>query len=173
MRSVVLTGFMATGKTAVGSEVARRLGRRFVDTDALIVETAGLSIPEVFSRFGETRFRALEREAIVRACAEPGAVVATGGGAMVDAENRARLKAAGPVICLDADVDTIVRRVGDDPGRPLLQGHDARDRVRALLAERAPAYAAADHRIDTSGQTVHEVADAVLAIVRADAEVVR
>jgi 3-dehydroquinate synthase len=166
MRSVVLTGFMGTGKTAVGSEVARRLGRRFIDTDTLITEAAGLPIPEIFARFGETRFRAFEREAIERACAEPGAVVATGGGAMVDPENRARLKAAGPVICLDADVDTIARRVGDDPGRPLLRGGDPRERVRALLAERATAYAAADHRVDTSGRTVGEVVDAVLAIAR-------
>ena len=91
MRSIVLTGFMGTGKTAVGREVAQRLGRRFVDTDDLVVEMASMPVAEIFERFGEMRFRALERDAIARACAMPGAVVATGGGAMMDPDNRKRL----------------------------------------------------------------------------------
>ncbi len=171
MQSVVLTGFMGTGKTAVGREVAQRLGWRFVDTDDLVVEAAGMDVPAIFARFGEAHFRALERQAIDRACARPGAVIATGGGAMLDPANRTTLSAAGPVICLDADVDAIVDRVGIDAHRPLLAGANVRERVRALRAERAPAYAAAEHHLDTSGRSVAEVADAVLGILRTGAPV--
>ena len=173
MRSIVLTGFMGTGKTAVGHEVAQRLGRRFVDTDDLVVEKAGMPIAEIFERFGEAHFRALEREAIATACRIPGAIVATGGGAMMDPENRKQLAAAGPVICLDADVDTIVARVGADPGRPMLGGGDVRARVQALLDARAVAYATASHHLDTSGRSVDEVADAVIALATGKAEAVR
>jgi 3-dehydroquinate synthase len=170
MQSVVLTGFMGTGKTAVGREVAQRLGWRFVDTDDLVVEAAGMDVAAIFARFGEAHFRALERQAIDRACATPGAVIATGGGAMLDPANRTTFSAAGPVICLEADVDVIVDRVGTDARRPLLAGANVRERVRALRAERAPAYAAADHHLDTSGRSVAEVADAVLGILRAGAQ---
>ena len=168
MGSIVLTGFMGTGKTAVGREVARRLGWQFVDTDQLVEDAAGMTIAQIFARFGEAEFRSRERDAIARACATPQVVMATGGGAMVDPDNRARLKAAGTVVCLDADVDTILARVGDDPGRPLLrsaEGGDVRERVRKLLAKREAAYAAADHRVSTAGRTVAEVAGAVLAAV--------
>jgi shikimate kinase len=162
MAAIILTGFMGTGKTAVGREVARRLGRPFVDTDALVEQDAGLAIAEIFAQFGEGHFRTLERAAIARACSVADAVIATGGGAMLDPENQARMKAAGHVICLAADVDTILRRTDENTRRPLLRGENARERVSALLAERADAYAAADRRVDTSGRSVAEVADAVL-----------
>jgi shikimate kinase len=166
MRSIVLTGFMATGKTEVGREVARRLGRPFVDTDRLIEEAAGIPVPAIFARHGEAHFRTLEREAVARACAVSGAVVATGGGTMLDPENRRRLKAAGPVICLAADADTIAARVGSGVSRPLLaDGGDVRTRIGELLAAREAAYAAADRRVDTSQRSVTGVADAIVELV--------
>jgi shikimate kinase len=165
--SIILTGFMGTGKTAVGREIARRLGRTFVDTDALIVESAGQSITDIFAQAGEPRFRELERAAIAHACTLVDAVVATGGGAMLDRENRERMKKAGIVVCLQATEDVIMERVGGDATRPLLQGGDARDRLRTLAAQRADAYAAADHHVDTSGRSVAEVAETVVALLPA------
>jgi shikimate kinase len=155
---------MGTGKTAVGREIARRLGRPFLDTDTLVVEAAGQSISEIFAGPGERRFRELERAAVAEACAVPDAVVATGGGAMLDPENRARMKAAGPVVCLHADEDTILSRVGGDATRPLLLGGDTRERLRALRAERAAVYAAADHHVETAGRSIGEVAEWVIGL---------
>jgi shikimate kinase len=168
MGNIVLTGFMGTGKTAVGREVARRLGWRFIDTDRLVEEAAGMSVAEIFARDGEASFRARERQAIAEACAVQDAVVATGGGALADPVNRERLRAAGTIVCLDADVETVLGRIGDDTTRPLLRSGahgDVRARVRALMAEREPVYATADHRVDTSGRSVAAVADAVLQVL--------
>ena len=105
MAVVILTGFMATGKTEVGRKLAALLGAPFVDTDALVESATGRAIADIFARDGEPHFRALEREAVERACAIDGAVVATGGGTLLDPENRRRLAAAGPVVCLTAAPD--------------------------------------------------------------------
>jgi shikimate kinase len=168
MASIVLIGFMGSGKTVVGQEIARRLGRSFVDTDAMVEAAAGMRVAEIFAHYGEARFRALERDAIAKV-STPGtvgdAVVATGGGAVLDPENRRQLKKIGPIVWLDADVESIMARVGSDTSRPLLRGTDVRARVRALLEERESAYATADHRVDTSRRSVTAVADAVLATV--------
>jgi shikimate kinase len=174
---VILAGFMGTGKTSVGRRVAQTLGRTFVDTDALVESSAGRSVTEVFATDGEARFRAMERDAIARACAMPDAVIAIGGGALTDAESRRRLMVAGPVICLRAAPEDILSRVGDASSRPLLAGihgesEDAARarrlaRIRALLDERAATYALATHQLDTSGLSVDEVAERVCTLVTA------
>jgi shikimate kinase len=170
---VILTGFMATGKTEVGRRLARLLGRPFVDTDGLVEAAAGRSVAEIFAAEGEAGFRARERDAVEKACAVPDAVIATGGGTLLDAENRRRLAAAGAIVCLSADAEEILRRVGDPATRPLLvrrngHGDDAAgriERIRALLAERAPAYALATHTIETSGLEVDDVVARVRTLV--------
>jgi shikimate kinase len=166
---IVLTGFMATGKTEVGRRLARLLGRPFVDTDGLVEAAAGCPIAEIFARHGEAHFRALERAAVEQACAVPEAVIATGGGALLDPENRRRLAAAGPIVHLTARPEEILRRVGDPSSRPLLangnrQG-DRLERIRALLAERTPAYALATHAVETSDLSVEQVVERVQALV--------
>lgn len=141
-RNVVLTGFMATGKTTVGRLVAERLGYEFVDTDALIEDRHG-PIPQIFLEYGEDEFRRLEREVAAELAGRDGLVVATGGRMLVDPVNAEVLGATGDVFCLTATVDTIVERLtaaGTDT-RPMLAGHDLRTRVADLLAERADAYA--------------------------------
>ncbi|HZP43928.1 MAG TPA: shikimate kinase [Candidatus Binatia bacterium] len=169
MAHLILTGFMATGKTEVGRRLARQLGRPFIDTDALVEAAAGRTIAEIFAAEGERRFRELERAAVEQACAVPEAVIATGGGVLLDPENRRRLAAAGPIVCLSARPEEILARVGDPRTRPLLaNGNGAGDclaRIRALLAERAPAYAIATHTVETSGLTVEEVVARVRALV--------
>jgi len=158
MATVVLTGFMGTGKTRVGQELARRFGRPFIDTDELIERTEGRPISEIFARQGEPYFRTVERRAVAQAVAAGDAVIATGGGAISDPENLARLKAAGPIVCLVASPEVILARTeAEGDIRPLLKAGSPRQRIRELLAERAPAYASADLTVDTSSRSVEEV----------------
>ena len=159
MPQIVLTGFMGTGKTAVGRRLARALGRPFVDIDGLIEAAAGRTVAEIFATDGEPHFRALERDAVEQACSVPEAVIATGGGTVLDPDNRRRLAAAGPIVCLEAKPEDILRRVGDPASRPLLAaGRDqGLGRIRSLLDERAPTYALAAHTVDTSGLSLDEV----------------
>ena len=171
MTQIILTGFMGTGKTEVGRRLARALGRTFVDTDRLVEAKGGRAVTDVFAAEGEAGFRALEREAVAEACALPDAVIATGGGALVDPENRRRLAAAGPIVCLTATPEAILRRLGDAASRPLLAAcaSDAErlERIRALLAARATAYGSASHTIDTTGLTVDQVVERVRTAVEA------
>jgi shikimate kinase len=168
---IIIAGFMGTGKTEVGRRLARALGRPFVDTDRLVETKAGRRVHEIFAAEGEARFRALEREAVAEACAIPDAIVSTGGGAVVDPENRRRLAAAGPIVCLTATPEAILARVGDPTSRPLLAGcaSDAERlaRIRELLAAREAAYRSAAHVVDTTGLTAEQVAARVRDLVEA------
>jgi shikimate kinase len=162
---VVLTGFMGTGKTAVGRRVAERLGRQLIDTDELIERKAGMPVREIFVQLGEPRFRELERAAVDQACAETDAVIATGGGTIVDERSFQRLAESGLMVCLVATPRAIARRVRlTAADRPLLKGHRGLiGRVRELLEQRAPVYARVPLQIDTSTLSVEQVADTVVA----------
>jgi shikimate kinase len=162
-RNVVLAGFMATGKTVVGRRLAERLGYAFVDLDTLIAAEAGMAIPQIFAERGEAAFRALEAEMVRQSARRRRSVIATGGGAVVDPGNLAALKRCGVVITLTADPETILSRVGGIADRPMLLGGDPAERIRALLALRAEAYAQADLIVDTSRSSVDEVVDRILA----------
>jgi len=162
--NVVLTGFMGTGKTTVGRLLASQLGRTFVDTDERIVARAGRSIPDLFAERGETGFRDLEA-AVCRELAQcSGLVIATGGGALLDADVRAAFSSTGRVVCLTCDVDEMLRRIGQDVDRPLLDAApDARrEEINRLLAERAAVYDALPLHIDTTGRSPDATADAIL-----------
>jgi shikimate kinase len=171
MAQFILTGFMGTGKTEVGRRLARATSRAFVDTDNLVEVAAGRSIPEIFAAEGEARFRTLEREAVRQAVAVPDAVVATGGGVLLDPESRRLLLAAGPVVCLTATPEEILRRLGAGRDRPLLAGASAGERlakIRALLEERDASYRVATHRIDTTGRSVDDVVTEIRSLVGAE-----
>lgn len=161
-RTIVLAGFMGTGKSSAGRRLAARLGREFVDTDALIERDAGTSIARIFADRGEAEFRAREKRAVAVAVGKEGRVVAVGGGAILDGENLAAMKAAGPVVCLTARPEIVLARVAHDTGRPLLQGPQPLETIRGLMAERAGAYARADVTIDTSDLTPDEVIETLL-----------
>ena len=164
--NIILTGFMGTGKTAVGQAVAERLGRWFVDMDTIIEQRAGKSINEIFAQEGEPAFRQMEAELCRELAQEEHLVIATGGGALLPATNRQTLGASGVLICLTAPADAILARLGDATDRPLLAGPDRRQRVEALLAQRAPDYAAILHQIDTAGLTVEQAAERVIRLAR-------
>jgi 3-dehydroquinate synthase len=164
MRNVIITGFMGTGKSIVGQEVAQRLGRPFVDMDAEIEARAGKAIPRIFSEDGEPAFRYLETVLCRELSEQDGQVIATGGGTLIDPENRARMLETGTVICLHADADEILHRIGHDEGRPLLHVDDPRSEIERLLAVRRDAYAALPWHLDTTGLSIGEVIERVIAL---------
>ena len=168
---IILTGFMATGKSTVGKLIARRLGCRFADSDRELCARAGKSIAAIFADHGEPHFRTLEREVIAALAADPNrSVIATGGGALADDRNFSVLSSAGIVICLSARVEVIARRVRHSahPRPKLLQSGQPLERsIADLMAARAGAYAKAEVTIDTSDLSPEEVADRVLQAVAA------
>ena len=166
--NVILIGFRCTGKTSVGQEIARRLGRPFIDADTYLQEREGKTIAEVFAQGGEDLFRRLERETIAQLTERDGLVVAAGGGAVLDEENVRRLRSSGVLVRLTASLESILARLhGDEKTcseRPrLTDEEDMRREVERLLGRRGPLYeAAADLTIDTEGRSVAEVSDDVL-----------
>ena len=168
MKHLVLVGLMGAGKTTVGRHCAERLGRPFVDTDDVVVAHAGMSVDEIFRTAGEPHFRELERAAVADVAASPEPlVIACGGGAVLDPENRRALRGSGVVVWLRADTATLAARVGDGSSRPLLRG-DAPATLDRLGRLREPAYEAAAHcTVDTAGKDVSAVTDDVLAAFEA------
>jgi shikimate kinase/3-dehydroquinate synthase len=165
MRNIVLTGFMGTGKSAVGRRLARALGWRFVDTDEMIERKTGRTIPRIFADSGEGYFRKIERKMIQSAARQKNTVIATGGGAVLDPRNVRALKKNGLLVGLKASPRAILSRVsGSD--RPLLKGGDPRRRVERLLAERRERYEMADLVVDTSGRDADRVSRGILAFVK-------
>lgn len=163
-RHLALIGLMGAGKTTVGERCAERLQRPFVDTDLLIEAMTDRTIPELFAN-GEGEFRAWEREAVADASASPQPVViAEGGGAVVDPENRRRMSASCYVVWLRATPEVLASRVeADGVNRPLLASYGATGTLARLAEARAVHYeAAADAAVDTDGLTVDQVVDAVL-----------
>jgi shikimate kinase len=159
--NVVLIGFMGAGKTAVGAALAERLGFELVDTDTIVTQDAGMNVPAIFAAEGENGFRRREAEAVAKACAGTGRVIACGGGAVLALRNYQALKDAGPIVFLRTGADELIRRLGDGKGRPLLGG-DVSEAVPRLLAERGPAYdAAADLVVDTDGRDPGDLADQI------------
>jgi len=163
--SVILTGFMGTGKTTIGRQLAQRLGKGFVDTDQRIEQLDGRSVADIFAAAGEGYFRELERRVVAEAV-KLDAVIATGGGAIMDAANFERMHAAGPIICLTADIDVILQRTARDSSRPLLGAQERRQRVEELLRTRTVAYARADVIIDTSTRSVDSILDDIIAFLQ-------
>jgi shikimate kinase len=162
-RNLVLIGFMGSGKSSVGRELARRWGYRFTDSDALIRHKYDLSIPDIFAKHGEAFFREAEYQALVRLQGINSTVIATGGGIVIQPRNLPLLRTLGPVVWLSADQTTIIDRVGQSSHRPMLNQADPEESVTRLLAERAPLYRqAADLQIETSGLTHREVADRIV-----------
>jgi shikimate kinase/3-dehydroquinate synthase len=162
--NLILTGFMATGKTRVGQEVAERLGRPFVDMDVVIERRAGKPIPRIFAQDGEGAFRQMESALCEELSSQRALVIATGGGALVDPANRAVMMQGGTVVCLTCDVNEILRRADahGDTDRPLLDVADRRHEIERLLDLRQEAYSAIPWQVDTTGLSVGEVVTRVI-----------
>ena len=161
-RTIVLVGLMGVGKSSVGRRLATALDLPFRDADHEVEAAAGCTIPEIFAEMGEGAFRDGERRVIARLLDEPPHVLATGGGAFVNAETRALIKSKALAVWLKADLELLARRVGRKEGRPLLKGRDPMDVLREHARLRYPAYGEAHLTVET-GDTAHGVAvDAVI-----------
>lgn len=166
--NVVLTGFMATGKSTVGRVLAARLRYGFVDTDRIIEERHG-PIPVIFAERGEAAFRALERALAEELAGLSSLVISTGGGMLLDPAVADVLSATGTVVCLTAEPEVILKRVGGARAgerRPLLAGADPRARITELLAERAEAYGRFP-QVSTDGRSPTEIAIEIESLLRA------
>ena len=164
---------MASGKSTVGPRLAARLGQPFLDLDRLIVARDGRPIPEIFAEEGEEQFRILETEALHTTAETDDLVVALGGGALVDDDNRAFAREHGRVVYLEVTPETILERVGDEADqRPLLQDETGTplstdrmlERIESMLEERRPTYEEATHGVD-AGRPVEEVVTRIVALV--------
>jgi len=156
LRSIVLIGLMGAGKTAVGRRLANRLDLPFVDADTEIEVAAGASIGEIFAEHGENYFRQGERKVIMRLLEGGPQVLATGGGAYMNADTRAAIKARGLSIWLKAELKVLLKRVGRRGNRPLLAGGDPEGVMKRLMDERYPIYAKADVTVE-SRDVPHDV----------------
>lgn len=164
-RSLVLVGLMGAGKSTVGRRLAQKLGLPFRDADHEIELAAGMTIPEIFATHGEEHFRDGERRVIARLLQEGPMVLATGGGAFMNADTRAAIAAAGVSVWLKADLDVLMRRVRKRATRPLLRNPDPEGTMRNLMEVRHPVYATADVTV-YSHEAPHDrvVADVVQAL---------
>jgi shikimate kinase len=164
-RCIVLVGMMGAGKSSVGRRLATRLGLAFFDADTEIERAAGMTIPEIFAARGEAEFRDGERRVIARLLADGPLVLATGGGAYMSAETRARIAERGVSVWLKADFDVLMRRVRKRSNRPLLRTADPDATLRRLIDDRYPVYALADltiHSRDVPHDVVvQEIVDAL------------
>ena len=167
MKLIVLVGFMGTGKSSCGRALAVRLGCAFIDLDKYIEDKENKTIPEIFAAEGEAYFREKEREAVREVVQRKNAVIATGGGTIKDEENLALLKERGVLVCLTADVDTILQRTERRGERPMLDARaDRRKAVEELLASRQGMYAQADFAVDTSALSPMQVTEEIVDFLR-------
>ncbi len=166
-RPIVLVGLMGAGKTAIGRRVAATLGLPFVDSDHEIETASRMSVPELFEKYGEAEFRALEQRVIARLLLDGARVLATGGGAFMNGDTRAAILEGAVSVWLKADLDTLMGRVMKKQNRPLLKTDDPRAVMERLIAIRYPVYAEANITVRTRDERREVIADEVIAAVEA------
>ncbi len=162
--NIVLIGFMGTGKSTVGRELANELGWSFLDTDVEIETINQRSISEIFAAQGEKGFRSEERHFVHSLADRKNCVISTGGGTILDEENRKNLTQIGFIIALKASLDRVLERVGAQGGRPLLE--KPHDEIEELWKSRQPAYEQADYIVDTEGRSIEEVKAEIICWLR-------
>ncbi|RNC96704.1 MAG: shikimate kinase [Oricola sp.] len=161
-RPVVLIGLMGAGKSAIGRKLAARLELPFIDADHEIEEAASMSVADIFEHYGEAEFRRLEASVMTRLLGAGATVLATGGGAFMNADTRAAIGAAGVSVWLSADLDLLMARVSRKATRPLLRAPDPRAVMQKLMDERYPVYATADVTVISRDVGKDEMADTVV-----------
>ena len=156
MQNIVLTGFMATGKSTVGASIANQLHRDVVDIDAVIEQRTEMTIPQIFANYGELLFRTIERGICHEMSIRENLVIATGGGALIDDDNRKAFLQNSFVVCLTASLETIETRLSESSSRPLAIDWQAK------LASRQAIYDSIPYQIDTSDKTPNQIAKEII-----------
>lgn len=166
--NIFLIGLMGTGKTTVGRQLARKLKMDFYDSDRVIEERTGADIPLIFEKEGEAGFRRREAAVIDELTQKKNIILATGGGAVLDPENRKHLSNRGTVFYLKSSLKTLVERTSKDKNRPLLHAEEPAEAIlKRLLDQRGPLYEeAADHTIETANNSIHNVIHAIIKHLR-------
>jgi shikimate kinase len=166
--NLVFVGPMGAGKTTIGTRVAAKLALRFVDVDQRLEELTGARVPLIFECEGEAGFRARESALLAELCSDSGLLIATGGGAVLDPENRQRLRERGYVVHLHLDVEAQLARLARDRSRPLLADVDRHAKLTALAVQRGALYAEiADLRFDSNGPGPNAAAERLAALIAA------
>jgi shikimate kinase len=166
MKNIILTGFMGTGKTAVGKELARLLDMKLIDVDTEIERSRKMNINEIFKQSGEQRFREIETEMIKMISGNRNVVISTGGGAVLRQENMDALRENGIIICLTATPETILQRTSNSDDRPLLRVENPFEKIKGLLDFRKPYYEKADIVIDTEEKNPLLIAEEIIEKVK-------
>ena len=167
--NIILCGMMGAGKTTIGIKIAEKTGRRWYDTDGVIVDKYG-KIADIFEYYGEAHFRKLETEIIQELTKKDNLVISTGGGLVLKKENNVLLQQNGKIVFLRANIETLSTRLHVDGTRPLLQTstESIRDRLARLLKERTPVYEqVADYIVDVDGKTPQQIADEIVQLFQA------
>jgi shikimate kinase len=166
MKNIVLTGFMGTGKTEVGRELARLLDTKLIDVDAEIERSLKMTINEIFKQFAEPGFREIETGVIKKISENKNIIISTGGGAVLKQENMDIFRKNGIIVCLTAAPETILKRTSNNTERPLLQVENPLGKIKELLSYRKPFYEKADVIIDTEGKTPLQIAEEIIEKIR-------
>ncbi len=165
--NIYLIGYRGTGKTTLGRALGMELKHRFIDIDELIVEKAGLTIPEIFEQQGEKSFRDMETEILKEVSQDKNLVIATGGGIIEREENRSVLKKNGFIIYLTASPDTIYQRIGGDTNRPALTQKSEKEEITHMLKKRAPLYEElATYSINTGSDNLQKCLDIIIPLIQ-------
>ncbi len=165
-RNIIITGFMGTGKSVVAKQLAQKLKMEFIDMDKIIEENQGMSIADIFIRYGEDYFRQQENKLVKELSQRENIVIATGGGTLLSSENAEMLSQKGEIICLYADPAVIFNRVKRKNDRPLLRGENVLGNINKLLKERKKIYDNIKLKIDTSDLNIKEVVDRIIELLK-------
>jgi len=166
--NIIITGFMGTGKSVVAKELARKLKMEFIDMDRIVEEGQGMSIADIFSRYGENYFRQQENKLVKELSQKENMIIATGGGTLLSSDNTRILGQRGQIICLYADSRTICNRVKRRNNRPLLKGENVLSEIDRLLEERKKIYDNIKWKIDTTNLNIQEVTDKIIALLKSE-----
>lgn len=166
-RSIVVVGLMGAGKTVIGRRVATVIGLPFTDSDHEIEAVSRMSVPELFEKYGEEEFRALERRVIKRLLKEGPQVLSTGGGAFMNAQTRDAIMRDAVSVWLKADLDTLMHRVAKRQNRPLLKTQDPRGTMQHLMDTRYPVYGKADMTVHSRDEPIEVIAGEVICALTA------
>lgn len=164
--NIIITGFMGAGKNVAAKELARKLKMEFIDMDRIIEERQGISITDIFARYGEKYFRVQENKLVKELSQKENIVIATGGGTLLSSDNTRILNQRGQIICLYADSQTIYNRVKGKSNRPLLNGENILEKINHLMKERKKIYDNIKWKIDTTNLITREVVDKIINLLK-------